>query len=126
MYPVIAATDEPIGLGFTPGQIAQSLLFLGPVVLIVQLLCFPSLAKRMTYVGLWRMSSGMFCAAYVLFPLLVTGVPRTPVAVQAVELAIVLGIRVAAVVIGYTSIAILVGFYECQARDLLTYHCLAH
>jgi hypothetical protein len=120
MYPLIAATAPPIGLGFSSHQIARSLLVLGPVVLLIQLICYPWLAKRLSYVSLWRLSALMFLAAYVGLPLL--PLLKAGTALQWVCLCTTLGCRVAAVVIGYTSIAILV----CPFRNTFLSELILH
>ncbi|KAL2752847.1 hypothetical protein ACRALDRAFT_213193 [Sodiomyces alcalophilus JCM 7366] len=69
MYPAIAATRQPIGLGFSSSEIAKTLLFLSPVVLAIQFVGYPALSKRLTYATLWRTSSILFLVVYMSFPL---------------------------------------------------------
>jgi hypothetical protein len=106
MYPAIAATRRPIGLGFSSNDIAKTLLFLSPVVFIVQFFGYPMLSKRLTYTTLWRVSSILFLVVYVSFPF-TTELP-TKSWLQWSYLYLLLAARITAVVIGYTSVAILV------------------
>ncbi|KAL1588455.1 hypothetical protein WHR41_03127 [Cladosporium halotolerans] len=105
MYPAIAATKLPIGLGFTSSDIARTLLFLGPIVLTVQFVGYPMLSQRLTYATLWRISSILFLVVYISFGF-VLELPNKSL-LQWSCLYLLLGMRIAAVVIGYTSVAIL-------------------
>jgi hypothetical protein len=106
MYPVVAATRPPDGLGYTSSQIATTLLLTSPVLLIVQLVGYPILSTRFSYTALWGSSSVMFLLVYLAYPfalLLPTGSW-----LQWSCICGLLGIRISAVVIGYTSLAVLV------------------
>ncbi|GIZ45926.1 hypothetical protein CKM354_000907200 [Cercospora kikuchii] len=107
MYPVIAASAPPIGYGFTAKQIARSLLVLGPFAIFTQLVCYPWLSKRVSYVSSWRISSVLFLFIYGIFPLL-PGPESAPAWLEWMCLLFALAIRIAGLVIGYTSIAVLV------------------
>lgn len=119
MYPAIAATKLPIGLGFTSSEIARTLLFLSPIVLTVQFVGYPMLSQRLTYATLWRISSIFFLVVYISFGF-VLELPNKSL-LQWSCLYLLLGMRIAAVVIGYTSVAILVRapLVEIRSRSLL-------
>ena len=106
MYPAIAATSQPTGLGFSSSEIAKTLLFLSPVVLTVQFVGYPALSTRLTYATLWRISSILFLVVYMIFPFTMD-LPNKSY-LQWSFLCLLLAFRVSAVVIGYTSVAILV------------------
>lgn len=113
MYPVIAASAPPIGYGFTAKQIARSLLVLGPFAIFTQLVCYPWLSKRVSYVSSWRISSVLFLFIYGIFPLL-PGPESAPAWLEWMCLLFALAIRIAGLVIGYTSIAVLVSSLCCR------------
>ena len=106
MYPVIAATEQPIGLGFSSNTIAQSLMILCPFLVLFQIGIYPQLSKWLSYGALWRLSSLVFIAVYLAFGFIpsLNGSPS----LQLICLYALLAIRVGAVVVGYTSVAILV------------------
>lgn len=106
MYPAIAATKQPVGLGFSSSEIAKTLLFLSPVVLVTQFVGYPVFSRRLTYATLWRISSILFLVVYLSFPVTVE-LPSKSL-LQWGYLYFFLAIRIAAVVVGYTSVAILV------------------
>lgn len=112
MYPVIAASAPPIGYGFTAKQIARSLLVLGPFAIFTQLVCYPWLSKRVSYVSSWRISSVMFLFIYGIFPF-VPGPQTAPAWLEWTCLLLALSVRIAGLVIGYTSIAVLVSLLRC-------------
>lgn len=114
MYPAIAATSPPIGLGFSSNEIAKTLLFLSPVVFTVQFVGYPVLSKRLTYANLWRISSVFFLVVYMAFPFLME-LPNKSY-LQWSCLYLLLAMRISAVVIGYTSVAILVSAYHVKAK----------
>lgn len=108
MYPAIAATSQPVGLGFSSSEIARTLLFLSPIVLTVQFVVYPKLSKRFSYPTLLRASSILFLIVYISFPFVVGLSSKSWL--QWICLLVLLAIRITAVVIGYTSMAILVSF----------------
>ncbi|KAF2208038.1 hypothetical protein CERZMDRAFT_101736 [Cercospora zeae-maydis SCOH1-5] len=105
MYPVIVASDPSIGYEFFAKDIAHSLLVLGPFAIFTQVGFYPWLSKRISYVHAWRISSLTFFCSYAIFPLL-PGPRSAPVWVEWTCLLLALAVRIAGLVIGYTSIAV--------------------
>lgn len=84
---------------------------MGPVIFLVQLFGYPLLNARFSTLTLWLTSSAVFASIYPLFSLLpmITGA-----SIRWASLLLLLAIRIAFVVVGYTSLNILV-CYSWQA-----------
>ena len=114
-YVIFAATPKSTGagLGFSAPEIASSLSLMGPTIFIVQLVGFPLLNSRFTTLTLWRGSAIMISVLYPLFSLLPHLNPNKDKGAengtQWVFLILLLWGRFAVIIIGYTSISILVG-----------------
>lgn len=86
---------------------------MGPVILVSQLILFPFLCRHFSALGLWRTSAAFFVVVYPIFSLLPQiseshkGWMRN---VQWTVLLVLLGVRFAANVVAYTSMAVLVGW----------------
>ncbi|KAF1818301.1 MFS general substrate transporter [Dissoconium aciculare CBS 342.82] len=105
MYPVVAATLPPIGLGYTSIQVATTLLLTSPVLFAVQLIGYPILSTRFSYTKLWGLSSILFLFVYLACPFAIL-LPAGSW-LQWSSFCGLLAIRISAVVIGYTSLAVL-------------------
>lgn len=81
---------------------------MGPVIFLVQLLGYPFLNARFNTLTLWITSAGAFAVVYPLFSLL----PSARMAwARWAGLMVLLAVRFSFVVVGYTSLNILVRFH---------------
>ena len=105
MYPVIAATHAPAGLGLSSNEIASSLAFVSPVIFFVQIIGYPMISRRISILNMWRLAAVLTSTVYCLAPPIIRiGSDQ----VRWTMLMALLGLRFVTVVIGWTSIAVLV------------------
>lgn len=108
-----SSLETGTGLGFRPKDIATSLSLMGPVIFIAQLWGYPFLNSRLDTLKLWYISSVGFATVYPLVSLM-------PMIQQEgmrwVCLQLLLAVRFVGLVIGYTSLNILVNHVIAPGR----------
>ncbi|KAF7507756.1 hypothetical protein GJ744_010185 [Endocarpon pusillum] len=108
-----SSLETGTGLGFRPKDIATSLSLMGPVIFIAQLWGYPFLNSRLDTLKLWYISSAGFATVYPLVSLM-------PMIQQEgmrwVCLQLLLAVRFMSLVVGYTSLNILVNHVIAPGR----------
>ncbi|RAL01131.1 MFS transporter [Aspergillus ibericus CBS 121593] len=101
-------TSPPVGLGFTSAQIAKTLSCMSPVLLLAQFVGYPILSRYLSPLGLWRWSTVTFILVYPLFPFLPRlTAPSVDRPVLWAALLLILAGRFVAIVVAYTSMAVM-------------------
>lgn len=108
LFPLFSAlsSSSGAGLSFTPKEIAAALSFAGPAMLVA-LLLYPLVARRLTSLNLWRLVAAVFVAVYTpvsLLPLLNDAAPP----LRWGSLLTLVLIRYGTLVVAFTAVNVLV------------------